>query len=95
MEPLEGDTVSVCIKGKVTSAVVLKRTGLQLRVQHEAGTVWVAVSEVVSVPAPAAAPSEEMEQATNRSKNAIDPLLLATSTPGEPTAAATGQAKGS
>ena len=49
MDPIEGDTVFVKLKGKETSAVVLKRTGLQLRVQHEAGTLWVAISDVVSV----------------------------------------------
>jgi hypothetical protein len=61
-DPVEGDRVVVKLNGKETTAVVLQRTRLQLRVEHAAGTRWIALSDVVSVdsrsgtePAPAAA----------------------------------------
>ena len=70
MDPVEGDRVSVKLKGKETSAVVLKRTGLQLRVQHEAGTVWVAVSDVVSVTSRSGTAASEAPPGVKESANA-------------------------
>ena len=70
MDPAEGDRVSVKLKGKETSAVVLKRTGLQLRVQHEAGTLWVAISDVVSVTSRSGTAASEALQGVTEPTNA-------------------------